>query len=294
MKLKIVGPVVALLLLVGGVGVSAASNSNDGIPEQLAELQTTVSNLVIEVKDLLTLKDDVKSLKDELATANTTISKQQTEIDSLKQLNEELLSKFTQNERGDLYFEDKLIVKKDIVAPEPISNLRIESATPDKVKITFDPSISTDIANYRIELGHVMDGKISTVDIGTSTEYIFTGLNLSNPDPNYYVKVIAIDGHDNVSEQISKGFEVIPHIPPVVSDAYVQWGTHGSGIDLWFGNIQYADSFEVYVDGELVTTIQGNQGSYFLDVPHNSEHVIKLVARNNYGTSEKVVNLFFG
>ncbi|MCM3725084.1 hypothetical protein M3226_05150 [Neobacillus cucumis] len=84
MKLKIVGPAVALLLLVGGVGVSAETDSNNGIPEQLADLKTTVSNLVNEVTNLLPLKDDVKSVKDELANANTTISEQQTEIDSLK------------------------------------------------------------------------------------------------------------------------------------------------------------------------------------------------------------------
>lgn len=77
MKLKILGPVLTLLLLVGGVGVSAASSSNDGIPGQLTELQTAVSNLVNEVKDLIPLKD-------ELNTANSTISEQQTEIDSLK------------------------------------------------------------------------------------------------------------------------------------------------------------------------------------------------------------------
>ncbi|KZE37011.1 hypothetical protein AV656_10525 [Bhargavaea cecembensis] len=292
MRLKILVPAVALLLLIGGVGVSAAPNSNNGIPKQLAELQTTVSNLVIEVKDLLTLKDEVKSLKDELAVANTTISEQQTEIDSMKQLNEKLLSKFTQNERGDLYFEDKLIVKKDIEAPEAISNLRVVNATPSKVKITFDPSISTDIANYRIELGHVMDGEITTHDIGTNTEYVFTGLNLSNPDPNYYVKVIAIDGHDNASDSTDEYFEVIPHIPPVLANAHVQWGTYKSGVELWIGDIKYADSFDVYVDGELLTTFQGNEGYYFLDnVPRNTKYVIKLVAKNKYGTSEKDFNI---
>jgi DNA repair exonuclease SbcCD ATPase subunit len=84
MKIKIVGPAMALLLLVGGVGVSATSNSNDGIPGKLAELQTTVYNMVNEIKDLLPLKDDVKSVKDDLTTANSTIAKQQIEIDSLK------------------------------------------------------------------------------------------------------------------------------------------------------------------------------------------------------------------
>lgn len=84
MKLKIVGPAVGLFLLVGSVGVSAASNSNNGIPEQIIELQSTVSNLVNEVTDLLPLKDDVKTVKDQLATANTTISQQQTEIDTMK------------------------------------------------------------------------------------------------------------------------------------------------------------------------------------------------------------------
>lgn len=79
MKLKIVGSAVALLLLAGGYSVSAASNSNNGIPKLLTELQTTVSNLVNEVTDLLPLKDDVKSVKDELATANKAISEQQTE-----------------------------------------------------------------------------------------------------------------------------------------------------------------------------------------------------------------------
>lgn len=84
MKLKIVGTAVGLLLLVGGVGVSAESKPNIGIPEQLTELQKTVSNLVNEVTDLLPLKDDVNSVKDQLATANTTISEQRTEIDSMK------------------------------------------------------------------------------------------------------------------------------------------------------------------------------------------------------------------
>jgi hypothetical protein len=84
MKLKIVGPTMALFLLVGGVGVSAASNSNNGVPEQIANLQTAVSNLVSEVTSLQSLKNDVKSVKDELASANTTIAQQQTEIDTLK------------------------------------------------------------------------------------------------------------------------------------------------------------------------------------------------------------------
>ena len=84
MKLKIVGLAVTLLLLAGAYNVSAASNTNNGIWNQLTELQTTVSNLVNEVTNLLPLKDDVKSVKDELANANTTVSQQQTVIDSLK------------------------------------------------------------------------------------------------------------------------------------------------------------------------------------------------------------------
>lgn len=84
MKYRITGTALALLLLVGGAGVSAGSNSNNGLPEQLAELQTTISNLVNEVKDILPLKDDIKSVKDELNTANLTISELQTQLDSMK------------------------------------------------------------------------------------------------------------------------------------------------------------------------------------------------------------------
>ena len=84
MKLKILGSGVILLILVGSYNVNAESNSNNGIPELFTELQTTVSNLVKEVSELLPLKDDVKTVKDEIATANITISEQQTEIDSLR------------------------------------------------------------------------------------------------------------------------------------------------------------------------------------------------------------------
>src|SRR4051812_26553743 len=43
MKLKIAGTTASLLLLAGGYSVSAASDPNNGIPEQLTELQMAVT-----------------------------------------------------------------------------------------------------------------------------------------------------------------------------------------------------------------------------------------------------------
>ncbi|MES9681663.1 fibronectin type III domain-containing protein [Gottfriedia acidiceleris] len=125
-------------------------------------------------------------------------------------LNEELLSKFTQNERGDLYFEDKLIVRKDITAPEPVSNLQIVSATQEKVEVSFDASVSTDVVNYKVSLAKEMDEGMDpiTVDVGTQTTYTFTGVNLTDTGLKYYVSVQAYDGHDNFSDGISVWFEV--------------------------------------------------------------------------------------
>ncbi|MEH6957239.1 hypothetical protein [Neobacillus drentensis] len=112
MKLKIVGPAIVLLLLIGGIGVNAESNSNNGIPDQLTKLQTTISNFVNNVTS-------------ELTTANKKISEQQAEIDVLKKEIADLKSSSSPNTKETITPEQKEAIIKEIWARIPSFKYRV-------------------------------------------------------------------------------------------------------------------------------------------------------------------------
>lgn len=150
MKKKLVSILLSGGLLVGGMGysVSAASDSNNGIVDQLTELQTKVSNLANEVINLLPLKDDVKSVNDELRIANTALAEQKIQIDSLK---------------------------KEIEALKSSSSGSVETITPE-VKAKFQEVITKN-SNYFI---NYYTAEFN--EYGEPTKYILTKINAVNYD----------------------------------------------------------------------------------------------------------------
>lgn len=197
-------------------------------------------------------------------------------------LNEELLSKFTQNEKGDLYFEDKLIVKRDIVAPEPISNPRVLSDTGTTMTITWDPSVSEDVEFYYVMMANRESVK-TTVNQVTLTDL--------RPFGEYEIGIVAVDGSDNLSEaKWFYGMTGEAPVPPILDNAHIQWGYDGYMLDLWFLDFIGATSIDLYINDEFEATLPNGRTSYTMrGATRPNVYEIKAIAKNDYGVGDPVL-----
>ncbi|MEX3713449.1 fibronectin type III domain-containing protein [Cytobacillus horneckiae] len=197
-------------------------------------------------------------------------------------LNEELLSKFTQNEKGDLYFEDKLIVKRDIIAPGPISNPRVLSDTGTTMTITWDPSVSEDVEFYYVMMANREPVK-TTVNQATLTDL--------RPFGEYEIGIVAVDGSDNLSEtKWFYGMTGEAPVPPILDNADIQWGYDGYILDIWFLNFIGATSIDLYINDEFETTLPKGRTSYSIrGATRPNVYNIKAVAKNDYGVANPML-----
>ncbi|MGG1071302.1 fibronectin type III domain-containing protein [Priestia megaterium] len=210
-------------------------------------------------------------------------------------LNEELLSKFTQNERGDLYFEDRLLVKKDIVNPEPVSNIQFTDITSSSVKVSFEASPSSDVAYYEVYYSEPAGSPINGVVQTTETTIEFTGLQESH---SYEVWVTVVDTGDNKSQSRVEGFVTLPsdtEVPPVLTNAQIESRINEEGqLYYVFKDFKLTDTIDVYINDELKATLTSPDFVYiYADAVQGTFFRVKAVAKNAYGENEISINSYY-
>ncbi|PGT10182.1 hypothetical protein COD03_20730 [Bacillus cereus] len=207
-------------------------------------------------------------------------------------LNEELLSKFTQNSRGDLYFEDKLIVKKYNIDPEPVKNLLFSNITSTSATVTFDPSPSENVVKYEITVAYTSKEPHERYET-EGTTFELTGLS---PSTYYDIRVIAWDVHDNYSETAYNYFGTSrASVPPNVDSARIEAQDTMYGLSLYFYSFEGASEIDVYLNGVFNRTLPtyGSSSASFGLTRSDLEPIvdleIKAIAKNQYGESKPVI-----
>lgn len=206
-------------------------------------------------------------------------------------LNEELLSKFTQNERGDLYFDGKLLLQLDTTAPEQVTNIEIIELTSSSVKVSFTPSVSEDVDYYEVYYTEPASYPIQTIKT-TENVVEFVGLNELS---NYELYIISVDKSANKSSTTFTDFTTPPsdsEQPPVVYRAIIDNRMNYPGYELYFNfkNFFLAETLEVYFNDELKETINGSSGTYYHGIPAEvGNYTVKVVAKNQYGETTRSI-----
>ena len=206
-------------------------------------------------------------------------------------LNEELLNKFTQNERGDLYFAGKLLLQLDTTAPEKVTNLEAVEITPSSIKVSFTPSISEDVEFYEVYYTLPADGPIETINTVDSVVE-FTDLQELT---SYEVYVVVVDTSGNRSSTTYYDFVTPPantEQAPVVSRAYIDNRMASDSFEIFFNfrNFFLAETIDVYFNDELVSTINGSSGTYYHGIPADrGYYTVKAVAKNQYGEATRSI-----
>lgn len=213
-------------------------------------------------------------------------------------LNEELLSKFTQNERGDLYFEDKLIVRKDITNPEPVSNVQVSNITFNSVTVTFNPSPSTDVAYYEVSYTEPAGSPIETVKVTSAEPVEFTGLKENH---DYEIYIVVVDTGDNKTERWYASFNTLSSSPkstPNLDHASIEPRINEENqLYFLFNNFELTDSIDVYINEEFKQTVVVREGylpNYFYGSTSEGQVItLKAVAKNNEGEAELSITTRF-
>jgi len=210
--------------------------------------------------------------------------------------NEDILNLFTRDELGNLYFDGRLLLQWDTVAPEPVTNIEVTNLTLESVSISFDPSASDDVSHYKVQITYPASATIKELTT-SDTNVDITGLSLQELE-FYEIYVFVVDTSGNESE--SKMYTVL--IPPsnkeqapVVSRASISTSLgEDYALIVNLKNFFFAETLDVYVQGEFKGTITGSNGSYNCGVPeYRGVTEIVVIAKNQYGESRRSVNTYW-
>ncbi|MGH1263480.1 fibronectin type III domain-containing protein [Bacillus cereus] len=191
-----------------------------------------------------------------------------------------------------MYFEDKLIVKKYNVDPEPVKNLLFSNITSNSATVTFDPSPSGNVVKYEITVAYTSKEPHERYETEETT-FELTGLS---PSTYYDIRVIAWDVHDNNSGAIYNYFRTSrADLPPNVDSARIETQDTMYGFSVTCFSFEGASEIDVYFNGVLARTLptygssNASFGLSYGEVEPNVEFEIKAIAKNQYGEAKPVV-----